>query len=79
MAVEVNNNKIKYLNYPKISDISQEEIRLTIDTLEDLNIFKEIIVGLQDKNISLDNVLEYLKMHPDLKNRMKIINEDNKK
>lgn len=63
--------KIKYLEVPK--ELHRNDIRLTIDTMEDFEICKNIIYYLKQNEIQwhYNNILNYIKSKPKLLEQMK--------
>jgi spore coat polysaccharide biosynthesis protein SpsF len=58
----------KLINIPK--KYLKNDVRLTLDYLDDLKFFETVITGMQNKNmaISFDNLQKYLKEEPHVKN-----------
>ena len=71
--------RIKYWNVPQ--DLLREDVRLTIDTLEDFEICKVIIEYLNTHNLDWNykNILNYLENNPMLSQKMRENIKKNKK
>jgi len=63
---------IKYLPVPK--ELNRNDIRLTIDNLEDYNICKQIYIYLKKHGLepNFHNIINYLEQNTSLMNKMKI-------
>lgn len=71
--------RIKYWNVPK--ELWRDDIRLTIDTVEDFKICKEIIEYLKIHNLdwNYNNIINYLESSPQLFEKMRENIKKNKK
>jgi spore coat polysaccharide biosynthesis protein SpsF (cytidylyltransferase family) len=64
---EVNEFKVKKLN--NIPDRwIKKDIRMTLDYPEDLIFFETVINGIGDKELSFENILNFIEDNPDVKN-----------
>jgi len=71
--------KIKYLDVPL--EIKRRDIRLTIDTIEDFRICKNIIEILEENNLKWNykNILSIINNNKEILDQMKISINNNKK
>ena len=53
-----------FVNYDFISKKKYPEIRLTMDYKEDFEFISKIYEGINSKNITLDNIVDFLNKHP---------------